>query len=233
MVNVVLGSIAIAGLFLATLFVGLSHTGSWDASLLRPVPERGVKPDSIGWAVHRVPRAGVTISMPRGWQTVGRNPVSHKAIVRLRKENPELAAYFSDAVFRNPAVKLRAFDTRPEAIATAKDKHFVSGMNLVQGPSAATRVQTWARDMREVRAIPTRVGRVRESRLATNAGKALEVRYGMSVKSPAGSRVALALTQYSVVSGAKEFVLTYVTTADQAAAYAPLFRKSARSFSLR
>jgi hypothetical protein len=122
------------------LFLGLSHTGAWDPNLLRPVEQQGVERDLIEWEVHKVPKERFAISLPRGWNTVTRNPIGREELARLRKENPKLAGFFADAVvFRNPKVRFRAFDARPEVRAAAGRELFVSGMNrykvLVRRPS--------------------------------------------------------------------------------------------------
>jgi hypothetical protein len=223
----------IAGVFVGALFLGLSHTGAWDPSLLRPVAEQGVERDSIEWEVHRLSKERFAISLPRGWQTATRNPAGREELARLRKENPKLAGFFADAVvFRNPAVRFRAFDARQEVRAAATKELFVSGMNVVRGPAAASRAGTWKRTAQGVRSIPSRVGPVRQMRRMTKSGKALELHYKVRVRRSSAPEIVLSFRQYSVVAGPKEYVLTFVTTKRQARSYAPTFRKSASSFRL-
>jgi hypothetical protein len=223
----------IAGVFLGALFLGLNHTGAWDPNLLRPVEQQGVERDSIEWEVHKVPKERFAISLPRGWNTVTRNPIGREELAQLRKENPKLAGFFADAVvFRNPKVRFRAFDARREVRAAARKELFVSGMNVVRGPAAGSRARTWTRTVQGVRGIPSRVGPVRRSPLMTKAGNALELRYKVLVRRPSVPPIVLSFRQYSVVAGLKEYVLTFVTTKRQARSYAPTFRKSASTFRL-
>jgi hypothetical protein len=150
---------------------------------------------------------------------VGENPAFEEYVAQARKSG----------ITRN---KLQAFDLSPLSRRTVASERFVTNMGVVQARVHLPAAALWQREVRSLEGIPNRVGPVRRWRVRIDGHQALKLNTRVRLRSPQGARHVLSMTQWSVVSGGYEYVLTYVTTARAEPAYAATFEKSAASFAL-
>jgi hypothetical protein len=230
-VRIALGIVAVAAVFFGVLGVGMRATGTWDAAVLgvEPTlpPEPSLRPPS--WKVHRT--SAFSLALPKDWRAVRTNLAGRRELAALRRTNPRLAGLFSDAVVDDPAVRFRAFDVAGSA--NARRALFVTNLSVRRGRALPSAKASWRADLRSLRMLPGLVGPIRRARLRIPGVAATTFEYGMRLQGPTGKPLELALTQVSIVTGSVEYVVTFTTTRPQAAAYAPVFRRSAASFRLR
>lgn len=219
---------AIAALFFGAVVIGLREADAWDPQLLR-ADARPRSGDAPKWRVHRLPKEHFTIALPRGWLGVGRDPASRLELARFRRANPEWALRTGSLLGGNPAIKFRALDGHADKDAVKSDL-FVTNVNVLRGRAAGSPSATWRQNLLGIRTIPALKGAVQQEWFATAAGKAREFQYTLRVRRPPAHPLVLAITQYSVVAGRRNYVLTYATTEAQRAAYANTFRQSAATF---
>ena len=219
-VRTLVGLVALVAVFCVALVVGLRVTGTWEPSAERHAPK--LKPEA--WRTHRFD--GLSIALPRSWKAVATTASSRRALAVLRKEHPRLAPLFRETLLLDRAVRFRAFDI--SGTAGARRGQFVTNLSVRTERVAGTARATWQRDLTALRQTPGLDG-LHRARVKTPVGKAISIRYRFSLPRVQAAPLVFEVTQLSVVSGKKHYVVTYTTTESQARAYAPTFRRSGRS----
>ena len=221
-------ALGVAGIFFGTLYVGGQALGTWEgpkkpASRLAPgeVPRH--------WNIHEA--AGFRIALPKSWKLLG--PKEDWDRAKFRRLNPEFVKYLGESARRrHPNSKLHAFDVGRRARRIARRELFVTNMGVMKTPVSVRRLKLWSRDLRALESLPNRVGSVRRRAVWIGGHGAMRFRTLVRMRSPNGRRFVLSLTQWSVVAGRYEYVLSFTTTRSGDAAYAAMFDKSAKTFAL-
>lgn len=105
-------------------------------------------------------------------------------------------------------------------------------MSVSQARVSLPRAKLWRRELEELRRVPKRVGPVRTWHTEIAGQKALKARLRVRARSVARRRVALSVTQWSVVADGYEYVLSFTTAKAHESAYAATFERSAKSLEL-
>jgi hypothetical protein len=215
--RVILGAVAAIALFAGLLFISGKALGLWDP--LEPAPNPPPR-----WTTHETGR--FSIELPPSWEQVrGKGDVA--------SADPALAKLIAQT---RRAMKTRegfhAFDTSQRSRTIATREHFVTNMSVMSARVSVSANELWRRDRRVLASIPNQVGSTKEWRVRIGGRPALKLQTRFRIRSPSGGRPVLSITRWSVVARSYEYVLTYVTTQTEQAAYASTFDRSAASFTL-
>jgi hypothetical protein len=218
-----LATAGIVGVFAATLLFGGRALGVWEEIPAAPAAESSTHGSApIGWKVHRVPREGFEVALPRGWHVVRPENLRAQLEPGLRT-NPELRPLVEAAALRarGSLVKLFAADLTPATLADRA--RWGTTMNVVVAPAPRPAGADTA-SLARMFGIP---GRVARRTLELPAGKALELRYRWRVRPRPR---AVVVTQYLLWRRGRQYVLSFGTPASARETYAPIFRQSAETF---
>jgi hypothetical protein len=169
--------------------------------------------------------AGFSLAVPSDWEAVkaGQALSSEKA-EEFRRDNPEIERYIDAVSGPDSPVKFLAFDPDVE-------EDFATNVNVVVITLGEELSLTeWAlAAKREIRALETRRGELRDASEDFPQGEALRLDYEQEFRFGTDVRT-VATTQYGFVEDARSFVLTFTTLPEQSDAYADVFRAVAASF---
>ena len=186
-----------------------------------------------GWTLNRVDTEGYSISLAPKWKRIDVDAQTMDAtMATLADQDPSFKSMLTDQAraLASKGVKFFAFDLAPEAVGTG----FASNVNILRLPlpskvSLATLAQA---NVGTIENMDSVIKPVTQQRVQIGDMDAEQVTFGLKIKSGSGDTVQLADTQYYVLVDKDLYVLTFTTTGDQAARYAPIFDKMARSFRL-
>ena len=217
--------------FVGVLYGGGNALGVWD-EFESPWTAPGTRAEGgtpTDWKVHRA--AGFSIALPDTWKAVGSKEKWDTAA--LARSNPRLARFFRTTVSRRiPYMKLIAFDTGPRARRIAQRNLFATNLNVIQARISIPRADLWRREVAALRSLPGRVGPVRRWHADIDGRSALKLRSHIAARSLDKRRLVISITQWSVVAGGYEYVITFTTTKQNERAYAKTFETSAQSLTL-
>lgn len=207
--------------------LGLGYFGAKALDLMEPL-EPAPEPEASGWTNHR--GADFSLALPDSWQPIA---AGRSQLVELRQTNPLFAEYVQDALKADdPGSKFQLFDRSAVSQRVAADDHFVTNMGVIRARVDLPRAELWRLDVAGLRGLPNRVGPVSRWHVDVDGREALKLRTRIRVRTPFGDRVLLSMTQWSVVAGGHEYVLTYTTTATGERQYGEIFEQSAKTFHL-
>jgi hypothetical protein len=202
-------------LFLAGgIYAVATATGMWDVAESERPDDGPDIPD--GWRVHRA--AGIAVALPSTWIVLGRSEGWDTRA--FRRDNPKLARYLGEAARgRSPKNKLMAFDTSPLARTIFRRSGFATNFGIIKTPVSDSPAAIWRRNLVGLRGIPGRIGPVRSRRITLAGRPALSTSFRTEATS-ARTRAVLSTSQWSVVSGGYEYVLTFGTVRSAERQYA-------------
>jgi hypothetical protein len=228
-VRTLIGLVAVTAVFLGTLAVGLRQTGSWDGPLpgleATAPQEPTLRPQR--WTTHNVAAAGVSIALPRGWRAIPTGRAGQLELAQLRKKHPRLAVLFGSSLAGDRTVPFRAFDVA--GTAGARRDLFVTYVDVQRAPAKARTEAIWRNEADALREIPTLRGPVTRSSVHVPRAAAAVFRYRFQIDRFPASPLVLDVTRVSLVVRRMHYVVAFTTTEPQAAAYEPVFARSARS----
>jgi hypothetical protein len=171
----------------------------------------------------RVPSAGLSFSVPDSWRTVDARVAAGQAGRKLRDENPQLASLLDTIARPNSPVKLLAFDPKPI-------ERFSRNVNVVvtEVPASVTFDDYRQATASELAGLPGLIGKPALTVAKLPAGRALRTRLRAGVVVDGKTNVA-EINQVAFLRGTRSIVVTFTTTASNAAAFRPLVNRGARS----
>jgi hypothetical protein len=174
---------------------------------------------------HVVPGVGVSLAVPGSWIAVDHREVLTKEVIeRLSRDNPELASLFS--ALKSGGVKFVAADPKVRG-------GFATNVNVVvaSAPPGMTQAGYRRALVTQIGAIPSVKGPVASAAVTLPTGPAVRLRYNLQLMVQR-RRLVTETLQYAFLRGGRSIVVTYTTTPESGAAYAPTFSRSARSIRL-
>jgi hypothetical protein len=202
--------------------------GSSDTSpgTIQPVPEAR---DESGWPYYEVAADGFGLSLPPDWRQVDMNPATFESKAQeLTRQNPDLAPMFTGLRGQlATGVKFFGFDLR------TKRNGFATNVNVLRYalPAGSRSLDAaTAASLAQLEAIPGIAKPVSHERIKVPNGERERFRSKLTMSSPAGASVTTAMTQYLLVRGEDGYVVTLVTTAEEADQRFATFERIGRSF---
>ena len=224
--------LALVPLVLAGCGGGQSGSGSGNIADAQKIVNHDPPRLSEGWTLATVGNEGFAIGLPPGWTEFDLSSADIElALNQVRDANPGMANALSAQVAQLAAqgIKLFAVDKNGNYASTG----FATNLNVLKDktPDGATldslSVEAVAEVKKELKTdVPIQVFK---NRLGINSGEAERLQYSWTMNAPNGKVFALSVTQYVAINGGDSYILTYSTTDDQFATYAPLFDKSAKT----
>ena len=218
---------------LIAVFAGLTAGGFAKLGSLHTQIIRGSDSEDTaiaGWKTYRVRKEGFTLRLPKGWEG-GRNGVAPARVARLQQAR-RLPRSFAPRQFlpSQSSIKFLAVDLTTLSRRNARRENSITTVNVVRRPTTADLDGIAKSAIKNATSTRNRVGPVLDERVRLSEGDAIRVQYEVRVSGRRLRPVVLSYTQYGLVNDGSLFVLTFITTQQQAALYTRDFERIAKSF---
>ncbi len=187
-----------------------------------------------GWTLYAMQTSKFALALPPSWERLDLNPSAlETGLGIVGEQNPKLKAMFSSQTVRGLAaagIRFYGFDPSPESLASGSP----TSVNVLKiGVGASFPLDSLVPlTLQQLKNIADPATPITHRRVSLSNVEAEEIKYQAKLTSVTGQQLPLMLTQFLMVDGTTEYVVTCGTASELATNEATVFEKIGQSFRL-
>jgi hypothetical protein len=184
-----------------------------------------------GWKLHAISEDGFAMALPPSWVFQELDPATmEQGIQALKQKNPQIAQTLEQQgkVLSEQGIKFYAIDGASGSVADS----FYTNVNVMH----QVMPQTISLDFAVAQSLPVVENQyhlsqpIKHRRVQLYAMEAEELRFTIPIVISGKQASQIAVTQYIILRGKDNYILTFMTSAKLDGKYAPVFEQIAKTF---